>query len=189
LAAAWRLPRLLLRKPVLFQVAAKCPDRKDRAQSPAYKHAGHKVLVHNKLVHNKLVHNQLGHNQLVHNQLGHNQLGIISRTIASRTMTSRRISTGTIEPWSWNGAIGIANYAGARVDDDAHEDAAKVGRAENVNGAFAQGRSQRIESSCTHVPYDFIGRHEAGHGRLGDGRSACQQRKNKQKRKNDPERR
>jgi hypothetical protein len=81
-----------------------------------------------------------------------------------------------------------------RIDDDTHENAAEVRRAQNVSGAFPQGGRQWIETGGADGSNDFVGRHKAGHRRLSISGGAGRERKSegenepKSERKNDPER-
>jgi hypothetical protein len=83
----------------------------------------------------------------------------------------RRVGTG----FSRHNAGDVTDDTGARVEHDAHENAAIVGGAEHIGRAFAQWSRQRLEPGRTDGAQDLIGGYETGH-RPGLRRNLCRRR-------------
>ncbi len=70
----------------------------------------------------------------------------------------------TVRARTRNNPIDVADGAGTRIDDDAHQNAAEIGRPQHIGRALAQRRRQRIEARPAHGSRDLVRRHEAGSG-------------------------
>jgi len=82
------------------------------------------------------------------------------RRIVGCSIRWRRHAHRPIGPGTWHDAIDRADCAGARIDDDANQDAAIVGGADHIGGAFAPRPRQRIVAGRAHDLGDLIRRHK-----------------------------
>jgi len=99
----------------------------------------------------------------------------------ARQRADRRIVRAAIRRWSHHAdsaiggrprdnAIDRPNRAGARIDNDAHENAAIIGGADHIGRAFPPRPGQRLVTGRPHDLVDLIRRHETGQRSCGRGR-------------------